>query len=61
MKSILVIVIVLMDALASPPAITTVEFNSETACLRAAADIEVAVIKMQANVLGTARCYEKGG
>ena len=53
--------IVLMDALASPPAITTVEFNSEAACLKAAADIETTVTKMQANSLVTARCYEKGG
>jgi hypothetical protein len=32
MKSILVMVIVLMNALASPPAITTVEFN-ERSCV----------------------------
>jgi hypothetical protein len=60
-KSILVMVIVLMDALASPPAITTVEFNSETACRKAAADIEATVTKMPANALVTAHCYEKGG
>jgi hypothetical protein len=54
-------VVVLMDALASPPATTMIEFNSEAACLRAAADIEATVTKMQANALVTTRCYEKGG
>jgi len=60
-KSILVMVVVLMDALASTPAVTTIEFNSQSACLKAAEDIEATVTRMQANTLVTTRCYEKGG
>jgi hypothetical protein len=60
-KSILVMVVVLMDAVAIPPAITTVEFNSQAACLKAAEDIDATVTKMQSNTLVTTRCYDKGG
>jgi hypothetical protein len=54
-------VVVLMDAVAIPPAITTVEFNSQAACLKAAEDIDATVTKMQSNTLVTTRCYDKGG
>jgi hypothetical protein len=48
-KSILVMVVVLMDAVGSPPAVATVEFNSQAACLKAAEDIEATVTRMQAH------------
>jgi hypothetical protein len=60
-KFVLVVVVILTDAVTSPPTVTAVDFNSEAACLEAARGIESTVTKMQANTLVTAQCFDKGG
>jgi hypothetical protein len=60
MKFILVVIVILSDSLAETPSMTTAEFNSESACRQAAADIEATLSRMQANTLSTIRCYRKG-
>jgi hypothetical protein len=59
MKFILVMVLILSDSIAQAPTIATAEFNGETSCRAAAADLEEAITKMQSNVLATVRCYPK--
>jgi hypothetical protein len=60
MKFILVVVVILSDSVGAAPSITTAEFNSESACRRAAEDIDATLSKLQSNTLSTARCYHKG-
>ena len=61
MKFILVVIVILSDSLAHPPTLTAIEFNSLADCKRAADDLEATLARMQANILTTTRCYEKGG
>ena len=60
MKFILVVIVILSDSLTQPPTLSSVEFNGEAACRKAADDLEATLAKMQSNVLTAVRCYPKG-
>ncbi len=61
MKAILIVVVMMSNTMDVPPSVTSIEFNDQQACRRAAAWLDETLAKMHPNSMVITQCLDKGG